>query len=261
MAVTRIIALATILAISHVCGTIAAPQGRILEGENAAAGEFPWVASVRVDNAHVAVGSIISKYHILTSAQGVSELGSTPISSSRVSVRVGSINQFAGGRIVSAGNILIHPSFGNFLHNIAIITLEVPLSFTDRIASIAWDKSELSETLADGINVILAGWGLQLSGASPYRLQKTTLSVLSSHECEYKAGYGYESALCLNHGVNQGIGRGDEGAGVVFNHTLVGVASFFFGAGGTEFPDVSCRTAYYSDWIVSNVDPALAYLK
>lgn len=76
MAVTRIYAIAFILAI---CGGInAAPNGRILEGNDATTGELPWVVSVRVDNTHVAVGNIINASHILTSGHGLSALRTTP---------------------------------------------------------------------------------------------------------------------------------------------------------------------------------------
>lgn len=168
-------------------------------------------------------------------------------------MRVGSINQYAGGQIVSVQSVKIHPSYGNFLHDIAIITLEKPLKFSAKIAAIPLATAEDNEALAEEVNVTLAGWGLQLSGATPYKLQRATLKVLSSHECEYQAGYGYDSVLCLEHGVNQGIARGDEGAGVVVNKKLVGVASFFFGAGGTKFPDVSSRVSYYSNWIADTI--------
>nr|XP_014087498.2 trypsin iota [Bactrocera oleae] len=251
MAVTRIIAIAFILAI---CGGInAAPNGRILEGNDATTGELPWVVSVRVDNTHVAVGNIINASHILTSGHGLSALRTTPIAATRVTVRVGSINQYAGGRIVNVQSITIHPSYGNFLHDIAIITLVTPLTFTDKIAAIALATPDDDEALVGDTEVAVAGWGLQLSGATPYKLKVATLKVLSSPECEYQAGYGYDSVLCLEHGVNQGIATGDEGAGVVVNNTLVGVASFFFGGSGTKFPDVSSRVSYYSSWIASTI--------
>uniref|UniRef100_A0A034WG30 Chymotrypsin-1 n=1 Tax=Bactrocera dorsalis TaxID=27457 RepID=A0A034WG30_BACDO len=251
MAVTRIIAFAFVLAVC--VGINAAPNGRILEGNDVATGELPWVVSVRVDNAHVAVGNIIDASHILTSGHGLSALRSTAIAASSVTVRAGSINQYAGGQIVKVQSITIHPSFGNFLHDIAIITLQQPLTFSSKIAAIALATDEVNDALVEETEVSLAGWGLQLSGATPYKLQVATFKVLSSHECEYQAGYGYDSVLCLEHGVNQGIATGDEGAGVVVNNTLVGVASFYFGGGGTKFPDVSSRVSYYSSWIASTI--------
>ncbi|XP_029406606.2 trypsin alpha [Bactrocera dorsalis] len=251
MAVTRIIAFAFVLAVC--VGINAAPNGRILEGNDVATGELPWVVSVRVDNAHVAVGNIIEASHILTSGHGLSALRSIAIAASSVTVRAGSINQYAGGQIVKVQSITIHPSFGNFLHDIAIITLQQPLTFSSKIAAIALATDEVNDALVEETEVSLAGWGLQLSGATPYKLQVATFKVLSSHECEYQAGYGYDSVLCLEHGVNRGIATGDEGAGVVVNNTLVGVASFYFGGGGTKFPDVSSRVSYYSSWIASTI--------
>ncbi|XP_067639267.1 chymotrypsin-1-like [Eurosta solidaginis] len=257
MAVPRTFDLVFVLTVLYVCCVAGEPSGRILEGSDATTGQYPWVVSVRVDSAHIAVGSIISNSHILTSGHGLSQLASIPIAASRVSVRVGSINQYAAGQIVYVQSITIHPSYGNFLHDIAIITLSKPLTFTEKITSIPVASNVTDEQLVDGKEVSVTGWGLQLSGASPYKLQKITLKVLASEQCEYEAGYGYDSVLCLQHGVNQGISRGDDGAGVVYNKVLVGVASFFFGGGGTKFPDVTARVAYYDKWIKDVVSEKL----
>ncbi|XP_037818180.1 trypsin beta [Lucilia sericata] len=226
--------------------TQAVPSSRILGGTDASSGQYPWVTSIRVDGAHACVGSIINEEFIVTAAHCVSSLGATSIESSRVTARVGSVNQFAGGQIVKIRSIVIYPSYGNFLHDIALLKLDQSLVFNDKINKISLTTDDEIE---EGTSVFVTGWGLQETGSSPYKLQYATMSVLSGPECELQAGYGYDSVICLNHTENAGICRGDDGAGVVTGNKLVGVASFSFGSCGTKYPDVSSKISYYRSWI------------
>lgn len=171
---------------------------------------------------------------------------------------MGSINQFSGGSIVYFSEVLIHPSYGNFLHDLALLTLDEPLVFTDRIKSIALPAKEetgedVEEVPVNGTPVYIAGWGEQLDGSSNYKLQKANFNTLSKPNCQLAAGYGYDSTLCLSSAEKQGVCRGDAGAAVVNDDgILIGCVSFFFGNCGTEYPDVSTRIAYYLDWIEAN---------
>ncbi|KAH8240495.1 hypothetical protein KR038_007988 [Drosophila bunnanda] len=250
-----------------ICGVLAvahgSPQGRILGGEDAAQGEFPWSVSVRVDKAHACSGAIIAQNHILTAASCVSSVGTTPIDPSSVAVRVGSINQYAGGSIVSVKSILIHPSYGNFLHNLAILTLDQNLVYGDRIAAVALPPNEVEgsgeetaetvEELPNGTPVYVAGWGELSDGNASYKLQKANFNTLSAPWCELAAGYGYEHVVCLSSAEKEGICRGDAGAAVIDDsNVLRGITSFHFGECGSSFPDITTRVSYYLDWIEAN---------
>lgn len=135
------------------------------------------------------------------------------------------------------------------MHDIALLRLDQNLIFTDKINKISLAADD--DVTEAGTAVYVAGWGLQENGSSPYKLQHISMSVLSSQECELIAGYGHESVICLNHPENQGLCRGDDGAGVVEGNKLIGVASFSFGSCGTKYPDVSSKISYYSSWINS----------
>lgn len=65
------------LSVIIVCSQ-ALPSSRILGGIDASAGQYPWVASIRVDGAHACVGSILNEHFILTVANCVSWTGATP---------------------------------------------------------------------------------------------------------------------------------------------------------------------------------------
>lgn len=72
------IALGLLLICGVLAATYASPQGRILGGEDAAQGEYPWTVSVRVNKAHACSGSIIGTNRILTAASCVSSVATTP---------------------------------------------------------------------------------------------------------------------------------------------------------------------------------------
>ena len=66
MAVARLLLLGSLAALA--CGQ---PTSRILGGENADTTAFPYAVSLRLDNAHICGGTIISAEHILTAAHCV----------------------------------------------------------------------------------------------------------------------------------------------------------------------------------------------
>ncbi|XP_016949204.1 trypsin iota [Drosophila biarmipes] len=242
----------------------ASPQGRILGGEDVEQGEYPWSASVRYNKAHVCSGCIISQTRILTAAHCVSDVGITPVAASTLAVRVGTINQYAGGTIVNVKSVTIHPSYGNFLHDIAILEVD-PLTFGDRIAAATLPSDEVEGSgegantedvdaeLPNGTPVYVAGWGELSDGTASYKQQKANFNTLSRSLCEWQAGYGYESVVCLSRGENEGICRGDAGAAVIDDQKVLrGVTSFNFGDCGSKYPDVATRVSYYLAWIEAN---------
>lgn len=174
-----------------------------------------------------------------------------------MAVRVGSINQYAGGTIVPVKSILIHPSYGNFLHNLAILFLDQNLTFTDRIAAVTLPEVEETEAeveeLPNGTPVYVAGWGELSDGTASYKLQKANYNTLSAPWCELSAGYGYEHVVCVSSAEKEGICRGDAGAAVVDDKDILrGVTSFHFGECGSKFPDITTRVSYYLAWIEAN---------
>lgn len=143
------------------------------------------------------------------------------------------------------------------MHDLAILTLSKPLTFSEKVNKIALpeplDENEVEEVPANGTPVYVAGWGEQADGATTYKLQKSSLNTLSKSQCELQAGYGYDSVLCLARAEKEGVCRGDEGAAIVDdNQVMQGSVSFFWGNCGTKFPDISTRIAYYLDWIAAN---------
>ncbi|XP_053949118.1 trypsin alpha [Anastrepha ludens] len=226
------------------------PSGRILGGEDAVSGQFTFAASVRVDHTHICGGSIIGKQQILTAAHCVVDDNNKVVSSDKVSVRVGSINQFAGGKIVSVSAITVHPSYEYILNDVAVLTLQSELEVSDKLSIIELASSAAQQP-AVGTNVTVAGWGEQSSGATPYKLQSTTFTVASDAVCTNGYANHDETTFCLAHSLKQGSCTGDAGNGAVYNDVLVGISSFVVGACGSRYPDVFVNVTHFASWIES----------
>ncbi|KAL7743407.1 hypothetical protein ACLKA6_008377 [Drosophila palustris] len=232
------------------CGESAATptQGRILGGAEATNDATPYAVSLRVDNAHVCGGSIMSATKVLTAAHCLHRDGK-PIDSSRISGRVGSTNQYAGGHIVSIASYVIHPDYFKLDNNLAVITLKSPLAWTDRIQPIQMINKD--EALpADGSAITVAGWGTTVEGTASFKIRQLSLTFAEDAVClDAYSDHDASKSFCLAHPLKEGTCYGDGGGAAVYNGKLLGVCNFVVGACGSRYPDVFVRTAGYSDWL------------
>ncbi|XP_055844781.1 serine protease SP24D-like [Episyrphus balteatus] len=237
--------------LSTLClGSFASPTLRILGGNEVGGSDYPYMVSVRRDTAHVCGGSLISLKHVLTAAHCVSELGTKPVDASAITCRVGSKNQFAGGKLVPVEKITIHNSYGSYLNDIAILELAYKLDESAKIKPI--QLADKSDVVTPGKSVAIAGWGrTETSGANAYKLQQSDATVLSASQCEDEIGYGYASCICVQNKPGSGACNGDAGGPAVYDDQLVGVGNFVIGACGTKYPDVYARVSHYYSWIIS----------
>nr|XP_036232202.1 trypsin beta [Bactrocera oleae] len=221
---------------------------RILGGEDVASGQFTFAVSVRLDSAHVCGGSIIGLRQILTAAHCVVDDNSQVVAANRVSVRVGSVNQFAGGKIIYAESIAVEPSYTYINNDLAVIKLSSDVQVGSRISIIPIATSA-NQAPAVSTAVSVAGWGEQSSGAAPYKLQSVAFSVASEEECTKGFPEHDETTFCLAHNLKEGSCLGDAGNGVVYNNRLVGVASFVVGACGSRYAEVFVNVPHFAEWI------------
>lgn len=172
------------------------------------------------------------------------------ISVGRVTVRVGSSNQYSGGQILKLSNIILHPKFSHLKNNIAILILDEKLSYSDRVQSASMAKDE-SDMPTDKQEVDVAGWGEQMENSTPWKLNYVTLLGKRGADCKEEYAEFDDSLICLGHPVDEGDCYGDIGNGAFYEDTLVGVCSFLVGACGGRYSDMFSNVAYYNDWIMS----------
>ncbi|EDV99518.1 vitellin-degrading protease [Drosophila grimshawi] len=225
-----------------------APQGRIWGGEEALADAAPYAASLRIDNVHMCGASILSETQLLTAAHCCYRNGKL-IDPSRITCRVGSTNQYAGGRIVSVASITSHPDYDKLDNNLAIITLTTPLVFTDRIKVIELvDKND--PLPAEGTVISVFGWGHTVDGTSSFKIRQLNLKLATDAACQDAySEHDATKSVCLTHTLKEGTCYGDGGGAAVYQGKLLGVSNFVVGACGSRYPDVFVRTAGFSDWL------------
>lgn len=147
-------------------------------------------------------------------------------------------------------------------NDIAILTLESPVEYTDTIQPICLSPTCLA---TDGMEAIGMGWGYIKSGGpdSEY-LRHAVLPVVSNKECQ--ATYGekddiLDTMLCA-YGGEKDTCQGDSGGPLVVDYgeaksecrfVQIGVVNFGEECGVTEYPGVYARVSTYLDWIAANM--------
>ncbi|XP_056117659.1 polyserase-2, partial [Rhinichthys klamathensis goyatoka] len=243
-----------------VCGktSVARSNTRIVGGQNATAGAWPWQVSIHGSEGHFCGGSLINNQWILSAAHCFP--GTAP---SGLTVYLGRQTQ-AGpnpnevSRTVSS--IINHPAYKTSSHDndIALLQLASPVNFTDFISPVCLASS--NSVFFNKTSSWVTGWGAIRSNTplpSSIPLQEVQVSVFGNRQC--KCLYSVVSQITDNMicaGLLEGgkdSCQGDSGGPMVSKQGSVwiqsGVVSFGEGCAKSNFPGVYVRVSKYQDWI------------
>lgn len=133
-------------------------EPRIVNGEDAKEGQFPYVASLRnkITGRHYCGASILSARFLLTAGHCCTGNNGSP---ENVFAMVGTIRQSSGGIVVEVDKITPHKEFvlDGIYKDICLIRTAEEITFTDNIQPIALPKENLSENTSH--RAVLSGWG------------------------------------------------------------------------------------------------------
>jgi secreted trypsin-like serine protease len=237
-------------------------EPRIIGGDDAAEGQFPYQVSLRRRevNRHFCGGSILSNRFILTAAHCLQNDNADP---NNVFAVVGAYRQTEGGVKVELDTLTPHDGFDirELIHDIGIIRTAEEITFTDLIQPIALPTSQLNGMT----RVVLSGWGKHQSAASfatPDILQFSELTAIGQDEC--KSRYDdvpmlqakiHESVVCTLDKKKGGACHGDSGGPLVdpAHKIQIGVVSWGVPC-AKGFPDVFTRVYSYLDWIQEKME-------
>lgn len=132
------------------------PVERVIDGVDTSIEYAPWVVSLQYLGYHFCTGTLVTRRHVLTTANCVYTM--LP---KLIFVQVGSASRTNPGEglLKAVTNIMVHPNASVPLPNdndIAVLTLKYPISISTRVRPIAVAHPE--NDLTANQTVILTGW-------------------------------------------------------------------------------------------------------
>ncbi|XP_067433234.1 transmembrane protease serine 9-like [Thunnus thynnus] len=260
-----VLALASLLSTeSHaqldVCG-IAPLNSRIVGGEDAPPGSWPWQASLQRFGRHFCGGSLINKEWVMSAAHCFSSTSTSgwQVSLGRQNLQGKNPNEVSR----TVARIILHPNYDSDTNNndIALLRLSSPVEFTDYIRPVCLAAS--SSVFNNGTDSWVTGWGAVKEGVSlpfPETLQEVEVPVLGNRQCNCLNGVGTVTDNMICAGVLAGgkdSCQGDSGGPMVNQQGSVwvqsGIVSFGFGCARPNLPGVYTRVSNYQSWINSHI--------
>ncbi|XP_031616943.1 serine protease persephone-like isoform X2 [Contarinia nasturtii] len=252
---------------------------RIIGGDVAEKGEFPWMAAlVYMDNFKLSFGcsgTIISEFYVMTAAHCARKRRPP------VAVRLGKVNVTDESRSnyqtdYYIANIRRHPNYSSFTkkNDIALLRLTVQIYFTNTIrpACLHTDMGDIDNST----KVIVTGWGItdpEKPNSQSNELLKIKINTMPLSECN--TIYTKHDVLKNEEVFHLDIGQycaydpagikdscqGDSGGPLqhIPNNdaneaTIVAIVSFGNGC-GLKLPGIYTRVSHYINWIESVVWP------
>ncbi|XP_031429607.1 ST14 transmembrane serine protease matriptase a [Clupea harengus] len=245
------------------CGKQPFKTSRIVGGQDASQGEFPWQVSLHIKrSSHVCGAAIINERWLVTAAHCVQDDAKTRYSHpSTWDVYLGLHEQKDKSKAVKRGlkQVISHPSYNayTFDFDIALMELDSPVTLSDTVHPICLPSA--SHVFPAGKSVWITGWGATREGASsgPNVLQKAEVRIINSTVCNGLMGGQLTSRMLCAGVLSGGVDacQGDSGGplsslslpgGRMF---LAGVVSWGDGCARRNKPGIYTTVTKLRGWI------------
>ncbi|XP_037788197.1 transmembrane protease serine 9-like isoform X3 [Penaeus monodon] len=246
---------------------------RIIGGNEARFGEFPWQAHIRIIG-YQCGGVLINHFFVATAAHCVHKARLN-----QITVHLGEFDTKDTGEYheplpketYSVIEKRIHPNFKYMLtqpdrYDIAVLRLNRPVIYRDNILPIC--LPDPSDDFIGDIGIV-AGWGKtdnSFGKTGTNILQKVMVPIISNDEClrwHHHKGIDvklYQEMFCAGHSEGKmDACLGDSGGPLVVHHNgrwvLSGITSAGFGCAVDHQPGIYHKVSVTSGWLAANVRP------
>ncbi|XP_060060788.1 putative serine protease 42 [Erinaceus europaeus] len=255
-----------LLAFSPDCGRV---FEKILGGQDAKEGKWPWQVSLRIRNRHVCGGTLITQNWVLSAAHCI-------LSRSYYSVKIGGLSVYeeATSLVIPIRRVIVHPKFsmmGIIQHDLALLQLVRSVNFTASTHPVCIPMEALR--VEAGTQCWVTGWGRREESGdslvSPV-LQEVDQYIIYYERCNRMIQQALfternkvvKGMVCGYKEEGKDACKGDSGGPLLCELNLtwvqVGIVSWGVGCGRREVPGVYTDVALYSKWLVDVVNQAIS---
>lgn len=243
------------------CGRSSFKTSRIVGGQDADPGEFPWQASLHVKKyGHVCGASIIHPSWLVTAAHCVQDDGKTKFSQPGTwEAYLGLHRQKQIGSMVvqrDIKRIIPHPNYNDYTfdNDIALMELSKPVVYSEYIKPICLPSS--THVFPTGHTVWITGWGATREGGfASSVLQKAQVRMIEHKVCDKLMGGQLTSRMTCAGILSGGVDacQGDSGGPLSFpdgsRMFLAGVVSWGDGCARRNKPGIYSTVTKFRGWI------------
>ncbi|NXL64428.1 TM11E protease, partial [Chordeiles acutipennis] len=233
---------------------------RIVGGQRAQDGEWPWQASIQLDGIHRCGASVISNTWLVTAAHCFRGRQNPRRWTASFGILLRPPKQKKFVR-----RIIIHEKYSDFFfdhdYDVAVVELASAIEFTSDVHSVC--LPEVSHIFPDNASCFVTGWGALENDGECYsvnHLRQAEVKIISTAICNTRQVYGgaiTPGMLCAGYLEGQvDACQGDSGGPLVHANSrgiwyLVGIVSWGDECGKRNKPGVYTRVTYYRNWIKS----------
>ncbi|XP_077432910.1 suppressor of tumorigenicity 14 protein homolog [Vanacampus margaritifer] len=242
------------------CGTRPYKLNRIVGGQNAELGEWPWQVSLHfLTYGHVCGASIISEKWLLSAAHCFVNHDPANRIASNWQTYSGMQDQYKHEDVQRRPviRIISHPDYNQmtFDYDIALLELSEPLEWTNTIQPICLPAP--SHVFPAGMSCSVTGWGaLREGGQKAQLLQKASVKIINDSVCNVVTEGQVTSRMLCSGFLQGGIDacQGDSGGPLVcFEESgkwfQAGIVSWGEGCARRNKPGVYTRVTKLREWI------------